>query len=95
MKATFFAAPIIMMPNMNMPFVIETRTSDFVVSTILLQVDTSRELQPVMYCSKARNPAKRNYKVYNKELLAVIRACEEWWPYLEGNSHKMKVLSDH
>lgn len=39
--------------------------------------------------------AERNYDIYDKELLAVVRAFEEWRPYLEGNPHKIQVVSDH
>ena len=89
------AAPILMMPDMNAPFVVETDASDFAIGAILSQTDESGELRPVAYYSKAMSAAERNYQVHDKELLAAIRALEEWRPYLEGNAHKVKIFSDH
>ena len=36
-----------------------------------------------------------NYDIGNRELLAVIRALEEWWHYLLGLLHEVVLLSDH
>jgi hypothetical protein len=33
--------------------------------------------------------------MYDKELMAIIRAFEEWRPELEGVLHPIQVLSDH
>jgi hypothetical protein len=41
------------------------------------------------------SPAKINYEIYNKELLANIRAFQEWHPLPEGSPHTIEVLSDH
>jgi len=40
-------------------------------------------------------PAELNYKIYNKELLAIFEAFREWRNYLEGSTHAVLVLSDH
>ena len=40
-------------------------------------------------------PAECNYKIYDKELLAIIRCFEEWRPELEGTAMPVKVLTDH
>ena len=39
--------------------------------------------------------AERNYAVYDKELLSVIRRLEEWRHILEGAKHMIEVLNDH
>ncbi len=38
---------------------------------------------------------ERNYEIYDKELLAIIRALEEYRHYLEGHPEKFEVWSDH
>ena len=48
-----------------------------------------------MYLSKTLNPAERNYPIYDRELLAIIRALQEWRHYIQGSPHKTLVLSDH
>jgi len=40
-------------------------------------------------------PRERNYDIYDKEMLAVMRALEQWRHYLEGATHPVQVLTDH
>lgn len=95
LKAAFVNAPILVMPDMNAPFRVETDASDFAMGAILLQQDVAGEWRPVAYYSKVLQPAERNYDVHDKELLSVVWALEAWRPYLEGNPHKVEVFSDH
>ena len=41
------------------------------------------------------SPAELNYKIYDKELLAIYEAFKQWRNYLEGVPHVILVLSDH
>ncbi len=56
--------------------IVETDSSDYVSSGVLSQLDNDRLLHPVAFFSKNLNPAECNYKIYNKELLAIIRCFE-------------------
>ena len=47
------------------------------------------------YFSKKHSPAECNYKIYDKELMAIVRALEEWRPNLESAKGVGEVLSDH
>ncbi|ESK82138.1 reverse transcriptase-rnase h-integrase [Moniliophthora roreri MCA 2997] len=38
---------------------------------------------------------ERNYKIYDRELLAIYRALTEWRHYLMGEKFKVVILSDH
>ena len=60
-------------------FVVETDASDFVISGVLTQAN-----QPIAYFSLMLNSALCNYPIHNHELLAVIKACKQWRPYLAG-----------
>ena len=42
-------------------------------------------------------PVECNYKIYNKELLAIIKCFKEWQLDLEGNHAgvPIKVITDH
>jgi len=40
-------------------------------------------------------PAELNYEIYNKELLTIFEAFQQWCNYLEGSVHVILVLSDH
>jgi RNase H-like domain found in reverse transcriptase len=39
--------------------------------------------------------AERNYEIYDKEMLAIIRALEDWRRYLEGLPQSFDIISDH
>jgi len=52
-------------------------------------------IHPVAFFSKKHTPAECKYEIYDKELLAIVRAFEEWWPELEGTAYTVDVLSDH
>jgi len=38
---------------------------------------------------------KRNYEIYDKELLGVIQGLEEYRHHLEGHPHKIEIWPDH
>jgi hypothetical protein len=40
-------------------------------------------------------PAECNYAIYDKELMAIVKAFEEWRPELAGTADLIKVISDH
>jgi hypothetical protein len=50
---------------------------------------------PAAYYSKSLNAVERNYKIHDKEMLAVIRALEDWRHFLEGAHHKFEIWTDH
>ena len=62
---------------------------------IILQHDYDGILHPVTFYSKKHSPAECNYEIYDKELLAIVRAFEEWRPHLEGSSQPIQILTDH
>jgi hypothetical protein len=41
------------------------------------------------------NPAEKNYDIYDKELLSIVLAFQDWRVYLEGSLHQVRVISDH
>ena len=51
--------------------------------------------RPVVFLSKSLNEIKRNYEIYNKEMLAIIRGLENWRHLLEGIRFKFKIWTDY
>ena len=72
-----------------------TDASLLAAGAILLQSDTNQDLHPCAYFSRTFTPAQRNYDIYDRELLAVILALEEWRQYLQGTKHPITVITDH
>ena len=62
--------------------VLETDASDFVTAAVLSQYDEDNILRPIAYLSKKMSPQECNYDIYDKELLAIVKAFEEWKPEL-------------
>jgi len=50
---------------------------------------------PIAYYSKSLSVVERNYEIHDKEMLAIIRALEDWRHFLEGAHHKFEIWTDH
>ena len=75
--------------------VVETDASDYVSAGILSQYDDNGILRPVAYFSRKHTPAECNYEIFDKELLAIVKAFENWRPELEGSAYPIDVVTDH
>ena len=75
--------------------VIEADLSDYITRNILSQYNKEGVLYSIAYFLKQLSPAKCNYKIYNKELLAIIRCFKQWQPELESVGYLIKVLSNY
>ena len=47
------------------------------------------------FYSKSLSPVERNYEIYDKKMLAIIHALEEWRHFLEGARHPVEIWTDH
>jgi len=73
LKKAFTTAPVLRIPNDKDPFKLSTDASDFATGAVLSQKDMQTNLwHPVAFFSKSLDVHERNYKIYDKELLAVI-----------------------
>ena len=52
--------------------------SDFAVGGILSQEQDDGKWKPVAYISHAFSLTKQNYEIYDKEMLAIMTALEQW-----------------
>jgi hypothetical protein len=50
---------------------------------------------PIAFYSKSLNTIEHNYDIHNKEMLAVMRALEEWRHFLKGVKQKVEIWMDH
>ena len=94
-KETLITAPVLAHPNLANPFIVETDTSKFASRVVLLQTDEKGVDQPLCYFSCKMTPAKTNYPIYDKELLAIVAAFGEWQHYLMYAWHKVTIRTDH
>ena len=73
LKDVFTSAPILRHFDPEKEYVVETDASDYVSAGILSQIADDGLLHPVEFFSKKHSPAECNYKIYDKELMAIIR----------------------
>jgi hypothetical protein len=45
--------------------------------------------------SKTLTEVERNYEIYNKELLAIIKALQTWQQYLLDAKEQFEICTDH
>jgi hypothetical protein len=95
LKGLLTSAPILNHFDPEKVAVVETDASDWALGGVLSQRDEQGVLRPVAFFSKNLAPAECNYDIYDKEMLAIIRALEQWRPELEGLKDPVQILSDH
>ena len=76
-------------------YFVETDFSNYVNASVLSQMGDDGLLHPMAYFLRRIVPAKCHYKIYDKELLAIIHCFKKWRPELEGTGLPVKVLIDH
>src|SRR5882724_2791773 len=96
LKTAFTQAPILAHFNPDNPIVIETDASDYAITAIISQISPDNgDIHPITFYPHSMQPAELNYEIYDKELLAIFEAFQQWHNYLEGSAHVVLVLSDH
>lgn len=95
LKTAITSTPILIFPDDNRPYRVEADSSNYATGAVLSQESDDGKWHPVAFLSKSLSSVERNYDVHDKELLAIIRALEEWRHYLEGTKHKFEIWTDH
>jgi hypothetical protein len=95
LKTAFATAPVLALFDYNRKTVLETDASDWASGGILSQYDDEGRLRPVAYFSARHSAQECNYEIYDKELLAIVKALEEWRPELQGTQEPFQVITDH
>ncbi|GJS84440.1 reverse transcriptase domain-containing protein [Tanacetum coccineum] len=92
LKKKLTEAPILVVPDWNLPFELMCDASDFAIGAVLGQ-RRSKHFQPIHYASKTMTEAQIHYTTTEKEMLAVVYAFEKFRPYLVLS--KSVVYTDH
>ncbi|KAK1646505.1 hypothetical protein QYE76_064310 [Lolium multiflorum] len=92
LKKALTTAPVVEPPDWNLPFEIMCDASDFAVGAVLGQ-RVDKKLNVIHYASKTLDAAQRNYATTEKELLAVVFACDKFRPYIVDL--KVTIHTDH
>jgi RNase H-like domain found in reverse transcriptase/Integrase zinc binding domain len=92
--------PVLKQPNFTKPFAIFTDALAYGVGAILSQeggpnAQNHTKHHPIAYYSATFTETERNYDVYNRELLAIMKAITHWQPYLIWTKEPFKIFTDH
>jgi len=95
LKQVFTSRLLLVVLDIDKEFRVEADASNFAIGGVLLIKCEDNKWRLVAYISKLLNETKRNYEIYDKEMLAVIRCLEAWRHFLEGSRSKFEVWTDH
>ena len=96
-KSLLCTAPVLRLPDMDLPFRIETDSSDFGVGSVLLQPEDLHNdtWHPVAYESKKLSKEEQTFPAQERELIGIVHALRTWRCYVDGCSAGYVVYSDH
>jgi uncharacterized protein Usg len=89
------SAPLLAHYDADSQCLLETDASDIVVAAVFSQRRLDGKWHPVRYFSKTIALAETNYLIYDKEMLAVVKALQHWRTELEGIADTVKVITDY
>lgn len=92
LKTALVSAPVLISPDFEKPFTIQTDASDVGIGAVLTQGDGVEE-RVVAYMSSKLTAAQRKYSTTERECLAVLEAIKKFRSYIEGS--KFRVITDH
>ena len=90
LKNKITSQPVLTLPKRKGKFQIETDTLGHTIGGVLFQ-EQEGKWKPIVFLSRTMQPAERNYKIYNKELLAIVEALTKWRQYLLDTTKKFEV----
>ncbi len=88
MKHAFISAPVLRLPDPDLPYEVIADASINGIGAVLVQ-----EGHPVAFYSRKSSPAERNCTTGEQELLAQDDALLQWHCFLEGS--KITLVTDH
>jgi len=72
----------------------EVDASEYAIGGVLSQQQPDKSWRPISFISQSLSKMKRNYEIYDQELLVVMTGLRQWYPYLMGTK-QVEVWTDH
>ena len=94
LKEMLIKAPVLIVADPSLPYVLQTDCSGFAIGAVLQQ-DHGNGLQPISFFSQKLGKHELNYPVHHKEMFAIIQALKEYEYLLKGTQFEIRVQTDH
>jgi len=95
LKEAFIMEPVLAISNLDKEMRVESDALDYTIGKVLLVKCKDERWRSIAFISKSLNVTEWNYKIHNKEMLAVIQCLEAWRYYLERAKVKFEIWIDH
>ena len=87
--------PVLVALDLDKEFRVKVDALNYATREVLLMKYSNELWRPVTFISKFLSNTRRNYKIYNKEILIVVRCLEVWRYFLEGTTIKFEIWTDY
>jgi len=78
-------------PDLDKKMRVEADTLEYTIGGMLSIKCKDKKWRPVVFISKSLNKIKRNYKIHNKEMLAIIRCLDKWRYLLKEAQNRFEI----
>jgi len=94
LKEKITSQPVLSLPRREGKFRVETDALGHAIRGVLSQ-EQNGKWKPIVFLSKTMQPVEWNYKIYDKELLAIVEALAKWRQYLLDAAESFEVWTDY
>ena len=105
LKTWMCKSPVLIQPDIDKQFTLHVDASAYSMGAVLLQEGNNTTktlaqchkptLHPVTYYSATFTPTEWNYDIYERELLAIMKALAHWRHYLGWTKNPFIICTDH
>jgi len=95
LKRIFTTKPVLAALDLDKEFRVEADTSNYATGGVLSMKGPNELWRPVAFISKSLSDTERNYEIYDKEMLVVVRCLEAWRHFLEETMTRFEIWTDH
>jgi len=85
---------VLVAPDLDKEFRVEVDASNYATGGVLSMKCSDELWRPVTFISKSLSDTEKNYEIYDKEMLVVVRCLEAWRHFLKRMTMKFEIWTD-
>ena len=95
LKIDFTTSLILVHLDFSKPLFLESDAFNYAFRAVLFKKEEDKRLHPITFHSRKFTVAEINYKIHDKELLAIVDSFQEWRYFLKGIIHPIIIYTNH